>query len=201
MLQLKEYQQKTLDSLQAYFRETVRLGDPDLAFYQTTRQTHGRGIPYRRAPGLLDMPYVCVRIPTGGGKTLVACHSLRLAARELLQTDKPLALWLVPSSAILEQTINALKERSHPYRRAVEQATGGSLAVLTVAEALRVNHPTLDSGATVIVSTIQAFRVEGTEGRKVYDTSGHLMDHFENLPDGLAQRLEKWENGKPIPSL
>lgn len=201
MLQLKEYQQKALDSLRAYFQETVRLGDPDVAYYQITRQMHGRGISYRRAPGLLDMPYVCVRIPTGGGKTLVACHALGLAARELLQTERPLVLWLVPSNAILEQTINALKERSHPYRRAVEQAVGGGLSVLTVAEALRVNRPTLDGGATVIVATIQAFRVEETEGRKVYDTSGYLMDHFENLPDALTQQLEKWENGKPIPSL
>lgn len=201
MLQLKEYQQKALDALAAYFQTTVQLGSADDAYYRITRQMHGQGIAYRRAPGLLDMPYVCVRIPTGGGKTLVACHALGLAARELLRTDKPLALWLVPSNAILEQTLHALKERTHPYRRAVEQAVGGALTVLTVAEALRVNRPTLESGATVIVSTIQAFRVEETEGRKVYDVSGYLMDHFENLPAALAQQLERWEDGRPIPSL
>ncbi len=201
MLQLKEYQQKALDALTAYFQATVQMGSADDAYYRITRQMHGQGIAYRRAPGLLDMPYVCVRIPTGGGKTLVACHAVGLAARELLRTDKPLTLWLVPSNAILEQTLNALKERTHPYRRAVEQAVGGSLTVLTVAEALRVNRPTLESGATVIVSTIQAFRVEETEGRKVYDVSGYLMDHFENLPAPLVQQLERWEDGKPIPSL
>jgi len=201
MLQLKEYQQKALDWLRRYFQTTVQTNDPDTAFYQTTRQVYGRGIPYRTAPGLLDMPYVCIRIPTGGGKTLVACHAVGLTARELLQTEKPLVLWLVPSNAILEQTINALKERNHPYRRAVEQAVGGSLSVLNVAEALRINRSTLDGSATIIVATIQAFRVDDTEGRKVYDTSGYLMDHFENLPSPLVQRLERWENGKPIPSL
>ncbi|HRJ43621.1 MAG TPA: DEAD/DEAH box helicase family protein, partial [Caldilineaceae bacterium] len=201
MLQLKEYQQKALEWLRLYFQETVRLRDPNLAYYQITRQVYGRGIPYREAPGLLDMPYVCIRIPTGGGKTLVACHAVGLAAQELLQTEKPLILWLVPSNAILEQTIGALKERTHPYRQAVEQAVGGSLTVLNVAQALRVNRPVLDSSATIVVSTIQAFRVDDTEGRKVYDTSGYLMDHFENLPPALVQRLERWENGKPIPSL
>lgn len=201
MLQLKEYQQKALEWLRLYFEETVRIGDADTAYYQLTQQIYGQRIPYRNAPGLLNMPYVCIRIPTGGGKTLVACHAVGLTARELLQTEKPFVLWLVPSNAILEQTIGALKERNHPYRRAVEQAVGGGLNVLTVAEALRVSRPVLDSGATIVVSTIQAFRVDDTEGRKVYDTSGSLMDHFENLPGPLLQRLERWENDKPIPSL
>ncbi len=54
----------------------------------------------------------------------------------------------------------------------------------------------------VIVATIQAFRVEATEGRKVYDASGELMDHFSGLPNAAVKRLEITPGGStPIPSL
>lgn len=35
--------------------------------------------------------------------------------------------------------------------------------------------PDYDGGAVVIVATIQAFRVEETEGRKVYEANGELF--------------------------
>ena len=77
-----------------------------------TKQVIGTGIPYREVKELPGLPYVCLRIPTGGGKTLVACHSIGIAANDLLHTDNPVVLWLVPSNAIKEQTINALKDKT-----------------------------------------------------------------------------------------
>jgi type III restriction enzyme len=54
---------------------------------------------------------------------------------------------------------------------------------------------------TVIVSTMQAFRVEDTEGRKVYEPSGALLGHFDALPAEAQDHLEKFSNGKPKTSL
>lgn len=56
------------------------------------------------------MPYVCLRVPTGGGKTLLACHTVRLAMREFMRADSAVVLWLVPSNTILDQTRDALTE-------------------------------------------------------------------------------------------
>jgi len=89
------------------------------------------------APELPDLPYVCLRLPTGGGKTFVAAHSISVAAKELLHTDEPLVLWLVPSNAILQQTLKALRDRKHPYRQALETA-GGNVSVMDTSEALAV---------------------------------------------------------------
>ncbi len=37
---------------------------------------------YRLAPHvLLGVPNVCIRLPTGGGKTLLAAHSISIAGR------------------------------------------------------------------------------------------------------------------------
>jgi type III restriction enzyme len=73
MLQLKDYQEKALESLRTYLRACERTQDADTAFYETTRQLWEQGIPYRpiKEPSeLADIPYVCLRLPTGCGKTL-----------------------------------------------------------------------------------------------------------------------------------
>lgn len=200
MLQLKEYQQRSLDALSAYFTECAQTGDADTAFYSATKRSFGQGIPFQSVKELPGLPYICLRIPTGGGKTLVACHSVSIAARELLHAEHPVVLWLVPSNAIREQTLKALRDRSHPYRQALE-STSGTVEALEVSEALYVSRATLDAQTTVIVSTMQAFRVEDTLGRKVYEGAGALKHHFDNIPAESVPRLQRFENGAPIPSL
>ena len=200
MFTLKAYQQRALDTLRAYFRECARSGDADLAYYKTTREVFGEGLKYHPVADLPGLPYVCVRMPTGGGKTVVACHTLGLAAKELLHADRCLALWLVPSNAIRDQTLKALKDRRHPYRLALDAAFG-SVTVIDAGDALYLQRPTLDTETVVIVSTLQAFRVDDTEGRKVYEPSGALMGHFNGLPAEIVQTLRRYDDGAVIPSL
>jgi len=200
MLTLKDYQERALDTLQAYFRLSQQLGDADMAFYRITRDHFGHGIPYRPVENLPGLPYVCLRIPTGGGKTLVASHAVGITAKELLHTDHALVLWLTPSNVIRDQTLRALTDLNHPYRRAVESRVG-PVSVMSVSDALYMQPATLNSSTTIIVGTIQAFRVESTEGRKVYESSGALMSHFSNLPAELRAVLETVNGGEPKKSL
>lgn len=200
MLPLKEYQQQTLDAMRSYFKECLRLGNADTAFYEYTRQSFGSGIPYREVKELPGLPYICLRIPTGGGKTLVASHSIEVVSNDLLNSDKSIVLWLVPSNTIREQTLFALKDKNHPYRQALETSFE-SIRVLSIQESLYVTRSTLNTETTIIVSTMQAFRVDDTEGRKVYEQAGSLMEHFNGIDPTLLKGLECYEDGKPIPSL
>lgn len=199
-MQLKDFQNRTLTTLRDFFRACVQYKKPHLAFSEITIEKFGLSVPYIPAPELPDLPYVCLRLPTGGGKTLVAAYSVEIAAREYLQTDEPLIVWLVPSNAILTQTINALKDKKHPYRQAL-QTIGGEVTVLDMSEALST-QPSQLNGITVIVSTMQAVRVEETSSRKFYEQNGSLMGHFPSSlkPQQLA-KLEKHEDGKAICSL
>jgi type III restriction enzyme len=97
LLTLKSYQQAALDTLAAFAR-SAQLKGPDLAF----REQVGR--PYTNEP-FGRTPCVCLRIPTGGGKTLMAAHAVAVLAREWQATDAPVALWLVPSDTIRSQTL------------------------------------------------------------------------------------------------
>ncbi len=200
MLTLKTYQQNALDVLAAYCQQCAITGDPDLAFYTITRQHFHQGIAYRAVAELPGLPYVCIRIPTGGGKTLVAAHSAGILAQEFLHSDRPLVLWLTPSNAIRSQTLATLRNRQHPYRQALEQRFG-TVNVLDVDEARFLQRVTLDSGATILVATMQAFRVEETDGRKVYEDNGSLMSHFDALPAAALADLELFDNGQPLRSL
>ena len=117
MLQPKEYQQRALHWLQRYFENCHRLNSASTAFYETTCEIYeGYGLSYRPVRELPGLPYVCLRIPTGGGKTLVASYAIAIANKCLLHAEQSLVVWLTPSDAIREQTLTALRDRLHPYR-------------------------------------------------------------------------------------
>jgi len=63
-------------------------------------------------------------------------------------------------------------------------------------------QPSVCDGSTVIiVATMQAFRVEDTEGCKVYESSSILKNHFANIPSNFLSYLETLSDNTPIPSL
>lgn len=187
MLRLKSYQERAQDELERYLTAASQSGGKAAFVMQTNR-------PYREVPNLPGLPYVCIRIPTGGGKTLVACHALGLATRRFLQAERTVCLWLVPSNTIRDQTLLALRDRTHPYQQAVESHFSGGVRVIDLAEALYVQRSSLDAETVIVVSTLQAFRVEDTVGRKVYESDGALLHHFTGLSAGLETTLERRED-------
>ena len=189
MLELKAYQERSLSTLRDYLRLTAQ-STAKKVFIDLTEH------PYRSVPQLPGLPYVCLRVPTGGGKTLMACHTVGLALHEFLRVDRCVVLWLVPTNTIREQTLKALRDPRHPYRQALQQDIGGgSVTVMDLSEALYVQRGTLDGETCIIVSTLAALRVNDTEGRKIYVTAGALEHHFSGLTAEQEERLERDENG------
>lgn len=194
--ELKEYQENSLEA----FREYLQLADKnggEKAFVLKT------SLPFRQAPYVNDgTPYVCLRVPTGGGKTIMAAYAVGIAAKEFLHVVNPMVLWLVPSTPILEQTVAALKNQDHPYRAALAKDFGRNISILTKSEALAVSRTDAEGGACIIISTIQAFRQEETDGRKVYEDAGSLMEHFSGLSEDQLSRLDKVDlTDRPVASL
>lgn len=194
MLELRHYQQRSLDELEAYLRRAGEHGGMQAFLMEAKRQ-------YRSVPQLPGLPYVCVRIPTGGGKTFMACHAVGIAARVYLEEDRAVCLWLVPSNTIREQTLKALGDRQHGYRQALDARFAGQVEVMDITDALSVRRSVLEGATVVIVSTLAALRVEDTEGRKVYEEAGALQHHFSGLAAGLETELDRREDGSVIPSL
>ncbi len=200
-MRLKNYQEKSLDWLRRYYERCRTLSEAgdrfpvSTAFTSITGEIYdGSGLPYSPVAQLPGIPYVCLRIPTGGGKTVVGCEAVAVAQKELLRADHSLVLWLVPSDAIRRQTLDRMKDRKDPYRVALETKLG-TVEVLDIEEALNITRATLDGATVIVVATMQAFRRKDTSQLKVYESSGTLMSHFENLPANLISVLEKKPEG------
>lgn len=188
----KIYQTQVLESVEAYFHACHELPSPSIAYSATTERLWGRGLAYNPLAGFpTDMPYFCLRVPTGGGKTWLAAKSVARVNTHLLRCEHSVILWLVPSKPIREQALRALRDRNHPYHVALREA--GPITVMDLDEAKSVTRATLDTSTTIIVATRQAFQVEEEESRKVYQSSGALMHHFDNLAP--AQRDELLKDG------
>lgn len=192
MITLKNFQEDTLKALREYL-EAVRLcGDPEAAFLKVVKPPNGRLPLYRRVPDLESTPYVCLRLPTGGGKTIVGAYSIRVAAQSYIEKDYPVVLWLVPSNSIRTQTAQALKNIAHPYRMALDEAFDGRVRVFEISEIENIRPQDLRDAVCVVVGTIQSLRVTSTEGRDVYAHKEALEDHFtkSNLNVPGLERIE-----------
>ncbi|MCC7189811.1 MAG: DEAD/DEAH box helicase family protein [Anaerolineales bacterium] len=195
MLTLKKYQKDTLDYLRLFLEE-ARFGNHAEAFETHRTESAKRAAPlaYRPLEKLENTPYVCLRLPTGGGKTLLGAHAISTAAQAFLEQDCPLVLWLVPSNTIRQQTLETLKNPRHPNREALTQKFGSQVLVLDIAEFTQIRPQDIKSKAVILVGTIQTLRVDKTEGRKVYAHHEDLEPHFVNVPKTL-DGLEKIEEG------
>ena len=171
-LTLKSYQQAALDSLTAFARAAQTQGAA-LAFGALA------GRAYNAEAFGAQVPCVCLRIPTGGGKTVMAAHAVPLLAREWCNVDAPVAVWLVPSDAIRQQTLKALQTPGHPYRTALTEAYGETLQVCVLDDVAQIAPPDWGRSAIVVVATIQSFRIEDAGQRHVYSFSERFEPHFK----------------------
>lgn len=184
MLNLKQYQKNTLERLQQYL-DKARLSDP-LAAFIATQQAIGYSKNYRPVPHLDATPFVCLRLPTGGGKTLLAAHTVPVAARHYMDQDYPLVLWMVPRDIIRQQAIQTLNDPRHPNRQVLDAAFDGNVRVLDVADFELLGPQDLGNKAVVIVSTFAALRVRDKTGRRVYSHNEAFEPHFSRLKSSAA---------------
>lgn len=190
MFKLKQYQRDTLDAL-TYFLQKARSRPVAEAFELALQEFRVKSAPYREY-SFGQTPYVCLRLPTGGGKTVLASHAIRSVTQNYLEVDYPIALWLVPTNTIREQTLEALKQPDHPYRAELDRYFDYNVKVLDVAEVDQIRPQDIGSKAVVVVSTIANLRVGDTSGRKVYAYHENFEPHFARV-NPSDERLERVE--------
>ena len=194
-MELKKYQQSALDTLKNYLVETEQFG-PKHAFISVTgRSYHGDHFG--------DTPFVCIKIPTGGGKTLVGCHAVNEIMGTVLKhkMDRGIVMWYVPSEAIKTQTLKKLKDRKDWHRQILDESFQNNVRVFSNEEALRIRKEDVQDNLCIIISSLDAFRKKKSLQKKykVYQENGALLSHFENIDD--RDDLEKDEEGTIINSL
>ena len=140
---LKEYQKRTLAAVLEFLELLTEWRgkaaaalevDPELHFDWVSRawEKSSSSRPYlpRRNELNEPLPTFCLKIPTGGGKTLLATKVVCLVNTHYRKRRTGLVLWVVPTTQIYNQTLKALKDRDHPYRQQLDIAAVGRTLVL-----------------------------------------------------------------------
>ncbi len=140
------------------------------------------------------VPHVCMKVPTGGGKTFMACASVRRIF-DAMPTGKPqVVVWLVPSDSILTQTVRNLSDVNHPYRQKLDQDFAGRVGVYTKEMLLNGQNfspDTVREMLTLCIMSYGSLRIDSKKKdvRKVYQENGNLFrfaDFFRDKDALLA---------------
>ena len=194
----KEFQLKALDRIGSFFSDSALFNNPALAFSKNVLHQSGMLTPpYSAVRGLASTPSICLRVPTGGGKTMLGAMSIRRIANAL-GVEHPVVLWLTPGKDIRSQTLRALSNPEHPYRRALWNDWGNNVRVYDIADFANITRQDVAQNLSIIVATRQALQVDITEGRKVYADNENLEPHF-TVAARATPDLEMTEDGSGRP--
>lgn len=197
-MELKNYQQRSLETLRLFLDKARTVG-PEQAFSLAADEGAGSYKPILDennavVAALEKTPYVLLRIPTGGGKTIMGAHIIR-TAEAYLNRQLPLVLWLVPTKSIKTQTLDAFKNPKHPYRKELDAAFGGQVAVFDIADNGMIRPQDIADNVCLVIGTMATARVADTEIRDFYDDKEDLEPHFIAMGKDLPE-LEMTANGK-----
>ena len=195
-MKLKRYQENAIETLEEFMLLMKKPNiTADLAFYKITNET------YNNRYG--EVPFVCLKIPTGGGKTLVGCKAVERIMATTLQhkMDTGIVMWFVPSDAIKTQTLKKFKDSKDWHYEMFNESFNTKFKVFSNEEALTITPEDVRNNLCIIIASVVAFRHEAQIQKKykVYQENGSLMDHFQNLKDD--KDLEKDKEGSVINSL
>lgn len=189
-MELKPYQQQVINDLSLFLEYIQETKDVRAAFHnfwtkhpRTPLQPFLSNAiePYKN--NVPRVPHICVKVPTAGGKTFIACNAIKTIF-DAFAYDKPKAVvWLVPSITILDQTIKNLKDTNHTYRQKINSHFGNKVAVFDKAELLQgsgFNATSVKEQLNIFVLSFDSIRTANKEGRKVFEQNGSLQS-FEAL--------------------
>lgn len=190
-MELKSYQKSVMDDLSSFMDAVSQENDIIKGWhcFWNSKDIHVGfgGIPYYQNK-IQGTPHVCMKVPTGGGKTFMACSAVKRIFAHL-PADKPkLVVWLVPSDPILTQTIRSLSDVRHPYRQRLDMDFAGRVGIYTKEMLLNGQNfspDTIREMLTVCVLSYASLRIDSKKKdvRKVYQENGNLFRFAEYFDD------------------
>jgi len=142
-----------------------------------------------------NYPRVIMKVPTGGGKTLLAVEAIREYQNLFFQKKTGLVVWIVPSESIYAQTIKKLKDKGHFLRQLIDQCSGGNTLILEKGQKLTTKD--IEENLVILFIMIQSIsRKNNKEALRVFQDSGGYESFFpsDNRYDLHKKLLEKIPN-------
>ena len=221
-MELKDFQQEVLDTFDSYLDklieerwrvvelEELSRGKPELnipipdfteeawkALLAIGKVPKSRtDVPFSpRSDGAgRPVPSVTLKIPTGGGKTLLAAQSVSRIMGKWVRANHGFVLWIVPNESIYTQTHKALNNREHPYRQILDRAAAGRVKILEKMTPL--DKRDVDSHLCVMLLMLQSSNRENKDSLKIFKDRSNVRGFFPAGDDFQAHgdRLEQTPN-------
>ncbi len=179
-MELKDYQHAALSQVKQFLelldkeRSSGNLKHPSLDAFFTLLPAKKY---YERQTGTgKDLPNFCLKIPTGGGKTLLAVRTIELINSIYLKKRTGLVLWVVPTTQIYRQTINHLRNRDHPYRQFLDIASGGRTVILEKSD--RFTPLDVQENLVVLMLMLPSAARQNKETLRMFKDSGAFPEFF-----------------------
>lgn len=193
-MELNNYQRQVMRDLSAYMDAVNRSVDLYAAwksYWSEKDIAVGAGGVPRYNNAINGVPHICMKVPTGGGKTFMACASVRKIFDAMPPGKPKVVVWLVPSDSILTQTIRTLSDVNHPYRQRLDQDFAGRVSVYTKEMLLNgqdFSPDTVRERLTVCIMSYSSLRINSRsrDVRKVYQENGNLLSFAEYFKDKEA---------------
>jgi len=128
-----------------------------------------------------SIPNICLKVPTGGGKTLLAACTLERIQTDYLKQQTGLVLWVVPSDDIYRQTWKQLANREHPYRQILERASGGRVKLLEKSDAFIQRD--IEGQLSLMLLMLPSPARKSKETLRLFRDSGRFTSFFPEEDD------------------
>ncbi|WP_026962301.1 DEAD/DEAH box helicase [Alicyclobacillus herbarius] len=199
MMELKEYQQRALATIEAYLKELRIWREKSLALPEDMRvafdfpaQVWSKvvgGVYHGKKTGAGEpLPNFCIKVPTGGGKTYLAVHTIDRIQSIYLERQTGLVLWIVPTNQIYRQTLSYLRNRTHPYRQFLDIATGGRVMVIEKTD--RFTPQDVRERLVILLLMLPSANRKDKETLKLFQDAGGFETFFPE--EGHREEHERW---------
>ncbi len=206
-VELKDFQQEALNRLGEYVEElsaqreraarveALKAAEPDVEVPDfPLRAWDALGAAGKLPPLSASRPYssrfdgaqraipnICLKIPTGGGKTLLAAAAISRLHSRYYRRHFGMVLWIVPNEAIYRQTKKALADRDHPYRQLLNVAGAGRVKLLEKDTPL--SRTDVESHLCVLLLMLQSAARQSKETLRFFKDRGDVHGFFPREDD------------------
>lgn len=201
-MELKSYQYKVIKDLESYLEYVQKYKRTDKAFNQYWEDRIGPYNPltnegmqhYKNT--IPNAAHICIKVPTAGGKTFIACNALSSIFNAFPSTIPKIVVWLVPWSNLLDQTVAALRAPEHPYRQKLNSLFNHRVEVYEKMDLLQgsnFNPSVVSMQLSIVVLSFASLRAKNKEDRKVYQENGQLASFtsYYNNTSNLLDNVDE----------
>ena len=140
------------------------------------------------------VPNICLKVPTGGGKTLLGASSVERINTDFFERNNGLVLWVVPSDSIYRQTLKALSDRESLYRQTLDRASARKVKILQKTGSFQPSD--VENFLCVMLLMLQSAGRQSKETLRIFRDSGKFPYFFPEADDyhGSQKLIEACPN-------